>query len=62
MKEIKRDDAKPPRFSSEAAEAKWWASAAGRRFLKLQTQTTGRKQKGSPLVASLNRPASVQIT
>lgn len=48
-----------PKFSSEDEEAKWWASAKGRAFLK--QQPSGQKLKGSPLVAKLNRSSSVQI-
>ena len=44
-----------PKFKSEDEEATWWASADGRKFLKHQ------KEKGSSLVARLNRTSSVQI-
>ena len=51
-----------PSFANEDAEAKWWASAAGREFLKRQSAAgTSEKRKGSPLVARLNRASSVQI-
>ncbi len=51
-----------PKFKSEDEEAKWWASANGRAFLKQRSADgTVRKQKGSPLVANLNRAGSVQI-
>jgi hypothetical protein len=51
-----------PKFTSEDHEAKWWASAKGRAFLKRHAATvTPKKQKGSPLVANLDRASSVQI-
>ena len=45
---------KMPKFINEDAEAKWWAGAEGREFLKRQSGagTTG-KRKGSPLVSGL---------
>jgi len=46
---------KLPKFKSEDAEATWWASADGREFLKHQ------RERGSALVAGLNRTSSVQI-
>ncbi len=51
-----------PAFRNEDDEAKWWASAEGRAFLKRQSDAkTVKKSRGSPLVAGLNRAASVQI-
>ena len=53
-----------PKFKSESDEADWWASPAGRAFLKQKTaaaQTAGGKPVGSGLVASLNKKRSVQI-
>jgi predicted DNA binding CopG/RHH family protein len=51
-----------PKFKNEDEEAKWWASAKGREFLKRRSATPASKsQKGSPLVAELNRVTSVQI-
>jgi predicted DNA binding CopG/RHH family protein len=50
-----------PKFSNEADEAKWWASAQGRDFLKRQPSRTAKKRSGSPLVSALSRVASVQI-
>jgi predicted DNA binding CopG/RHH family protein len=53
---------KMPRFTNEDEEAKWWAGAEGREFLKRQSAAgTARKRKGSPLVAGLSRGGSVQI-
>jgi len=51
-----------PKFKNEDDEARWWASPGGRQFLKGRTASDAAlKQKGSPLVASLNRASSVQI-
>ena len=53
-----------PKFKSESEEADWWASPAGRAFLKQKTaeaQTAGFKPVGSGLAASLNKKRSVQI-
>lgn len=51
-----------PKFESERAEAKWWASAEGRRFLKEQSAArSGKVPGGSKLVAKLARASSVQI-
>ena len=43
-----------PKFKGESEEADWWASPAGRAYIK-------RKSAGSSLVASVNKKASVQI-
>jgi hypothetical protein len=51
-----------PKFVNEDKEAKWWASAQGRAFVKLHSAAgSSKKQKGSPLVNKLNRASSVQI-
>ncbi|MBX9600788.1 MAG: BrnA antitoxin family protein [Bryobacteraceae bacterium] len=51
-----------PKFASEAEEAKWWASKAGRAFLKGQSRLhDGITAGGSPLVEKLKRARSVQI-
>ena len=50
-----------PKFKNEDEEAKWWASAKGRDFLKRQSGARTPKKKGSPLVTNLNRSISVQI-
>jgi predicted DNA binding CopG/RHH family protein len=51
-----------PKFRNEDEEAKWWASAQGREFLKKQPAAApSKKPKGSPQVAGLNRASSVQI-
>ena len=47
---------------NEDAEAKWWAGAEGRAFLKRQSAArTANKRKGSLLVSGLARASSVQI-
>jgi hypothetical protein len=51
---------KMPKFINEDEEAKWWAGAEGRGFLKRQS-AVGTKKKGSPLVSGLSRSGSVQI-
>jgi hypothetical protein len=53
-----------PAFKSESEEADWWASPAGRAYLKQKTaeaRTAGVRPGGSGLVASLNKKRSVQI-
>lgn len=51
-----------PKFANEGEEATWWASREGRSFLKQRAAAGGSERgKGSPLVAQLSRPASVQI-
>ncbi len=50
-----------PKFKNEVEEAKWWASAKGRDFLKQQSNARTPKKKGSGLVTNLNRSSSVQI-
>ncbi len=61
MNKPKQQLAKMPTLLSEDDEAKWWASAKGRTFLKQQAATGALKKKGSPLVANLGRAKSVQI-
>ena len=53
-----------PKFRSESAEADWWASPAGRAFLKqksAEARSKRTKTGGSSLVARLNKKSSVQI-
>jgi predicted DNA binding CopG/RHH family protein len=51
-----------PKFRTEDEEAKWWASADGRAFLRQQSAGRVRKEKKrSALVAELTRSGSVQI-
>jgi hypothetical protein len=60
MNKPKERITKMPRFLNDDEEAKWWASAEGRDFLKQQSAAgPSRKRKGSPLVAKLGRVASV---
>lgn len=58
---MKKTTIQLPKFSSEAEEATWWASPAGREFLKRRSAEPKKTTKGSPLVGQLNRTASVQI-
>ena len=53
-----------PRFKSESEEADWWASKAGRAYVKRKSgvaQSKGTTTGGSRLVAMLNKNSSVQI-
>ena len=52
---------KLPRFMNEDDEAKWWASAEGREFLKRRSAAETSKKRGSSLVSGLSRASSVQI-
>lgn len=53
-----------PKFRSESEEADWWASRAGRHYVK-QASADARARRirirGSALVGKLNKPRSVQI-
>jgi predicted DNA binding CopG/RHH family protein len=54
-----------PSFKNESEEADWWASPAGRAFVKRKSseaQSKGTKPAESSLVANLNKKSSVQIT
>ncbi len=53
-----------PKFKGESEEADWWASPAGRAYVKRKSAEGLRKKTnaaGSSLVASLNKKTSVQI-
>jgi len=53
-----------PRFKSEGEEADWWASPAGRAYVKqrsAEAQSKGAKTSGSRLVAKLGKKSSIQI-
>ena len=55
-----------PKFRSESEEADWWASPAGRTYVKQKSALSkrgsrGSKAVGSRLVAKLNKKSSVQI-
>jgi predicted DNA binding CopG/RHH family protein len=62
MNKPKERATRMPKFKDEDQEAKWWASAEGREFLKQQSAAGApKKRQGSPLVTNLNRASSVQI-
>ena len=47
-----------PKFKTESEEAEWWASTAGRSYVKRKSRAQhakGAKVAGSPLVAELSR-------
>jgi len=53
-----------PRFKTESEEADWWASKAGRAYVKQKSSEAQSKRTtagGSRLVAMLNKKSSVQI-
>ena len=53
-----------PRFKTESEEADWWASKAGRAYVKQKSGEAQSKRTaigGSKLVAMLNKKSSVQI-
>jgi len=53
-----------PRFKNENEEAGWWASPAGRAYVRrksAEAHSRGIKPGGSKLVAKLNKKANVQI-
>jgi len=53
-----------PRFKSESDEADWWASPAGRAYVKQRSaelRAKGSKTSRSRRVAKLNQKRSVQI-
>jgi hypothetical protein len=53
-----------PKFKNESAEADWWASPAGRAYVKQRSaaaQSGKTRPGGSSLVAKLNKKSSVQI-
>ena len=53
-----------PKFKSESEEADWWASQAGRAYVKqksAEAQSKGSKARGSSQVAKLNKKRSMQI-
>jgi predicted DNA binding CopG/RHH family protein len=49
--------------SNASEEADWWASTAGKQYVKKKSaaQTEGNKPRGSNLIAQMNRKSSVQI-
>ena len=61
---MNKKTSKMPNFKSESEEADWWASRAGREYVKqksVDAQSEGNKARGSSLVAKMNRKISVQI-
>jgi hypothetical protein len=53
-----------PRFKSESEEADWWASRAGRAYVRqrsAEAQSKGTKASGSSLVRTLGNKSSIQI-
>jgi hypothetical protein len=55
---------RPPKFKSEGEEADWWASAAGRSYVKARSaeaSASGTKARGSNLVTRLNKKSTTQI-
>src|SRR5580693_4437427 len=61
-----KQNSEMPKFRSESAEADWWASRAGRNYVRrksAEAKSQGLVIKGSRLVAALNKnkPRSVQI-
>ena len=53
-----------PTFKNESQEADWWASRAGRQYVKRKSARGGRRKaplKGSRLVGELDRKSSVQV-
>ena len=67
---MKKKPIQMPQFKSESQEADWWASTAGRTYLKQKlaqankaSKALGAKStlKGSKLVTALNEKRSVQI-
>jgi hypothetical protein len=52
------------KFKSESEEADWWASKAGREYVKqksAKSQSEEKTVRGSSLLTKMNRKSSVQI-
>ena len=61
---MKKKSLKMPKFRTGSEEADWWASPAGRAYVKqksAESQSKQNKAAGSSLVATLNKKSSVQI-
>ena len=61
---MNKNSVQMPRFRSESEEADWWASPAGRAYVKqksAEARSKGTKARGSSLVATLSKKRSVQI-
>jgi hypothetical protein len=53
-----------PNLRNESDEADWWASPAGRAYVKrksAESKSGGSETKGSSLVEKMNKTSSVQI-
>ena len=61
---MKKKSLKMPKFTTESEEADWWASPAGRTYVKRKSaeiQSKKLKLTESRVVAGLNRKSTVQI-
>jgi predicted DNA binding CopG/RHH family protein len=61
---MSKKDSEMPKFKSESEEADWWASPAGRSYVKrksAEAQSREVRARGSSLVANLNEGRSTQI-
>ena len=60
---MNRTTPKTLQFKSESEEADWWASPAGREYVKQKSANTRLEEKarGSSLIAKMNQKRSVQI-
>jgi predicted DNA binding CopG/RHH family protein len=61
---MNRKTLKMPKFKSESEEADWWASRAGREYVKQKSaddRSEGKKARGSSLITKMNQKSSVQI-
>ena len=61
---MKEAEVQMPKFKSESAEADWWASRAGREYVKrraAEAAAKGAKASGSSLLSGLTKRRSVQI-
>lgn len=61
---MKKKSLKMPKFRTESEEADWWASPAGRAYVKrksAESQSKKLKVAESSLVAELTKKSSVQI-
>jgi hypothetical protein len=61
---MNRKTSEIPKFINENDEADWWASRAGKAYVKKRAaaaQSAGSKPRGSRLISVMNRKSSVQI-
>ncbi len=64
VKPMSKKPLQMPRFKSESEEADWWASPAGRAYVKhksAEAQSKGAQAGGSSLVAKLNKKSNIRI-